>query len=335
MESEPDTYKPQLALALTVLGARLVALTQPREGLEVANEAVAIYRELTAAKTDMFNRDFAVSLHGLSECLAWLNEMEKALVTMQHAVEVYRKLAEINPKAFIPELARGLNDLSNRFINLDRPEDARQAVEEAIALRRKLVAEDPEAHGTWLASSLNNLGVFLSMLGLEEEALAASTESVQLRRNGRSDPKLADSLINHSGMLSHLGRIDEALDAIQEAVVIHRMQYAYGGTSFARELAKCLLIAGQMYKSQDPKTATYLFLEGLSTLLHFATENPGVELDFILPIKEEFEASCRNIGMKPEQVIESQQRLIREGKLDHWSTTSAEDIKDRWGAGAS
>ena len=101
---EPDAAS-RLAGSLNNLSVRLADLGRREEALAAIQEAVAIYRELAAARPDAFRPDLASSLNNLSLRLADLGRREEALAAIQEAVAIYRELAAARPDVFRPDLA--------------------------------------------------------------------------------------------------------------------------------------------------------------------------------------------------------------------------------------
>ena len=75
------------------------------DALAASEEAVAIYRELAAARPDAFRPDLARSLNSLSADLSGLGRAEDALAASEEAAGIYRELAAARPDAFRPDLA--------------------------------------------------------------------------------------------------------------------------------------------------------------------------------------------------------------------------------------
>ena len=242
---EPDAWSRAGGL-LNNLSLRLSDLGRREAALAAIEEAVAIHRDLAAARPDAFRPDLALSLSNLANSLSALGQREAALAAIEEAVAIYRGLAAARPDAFRPNLAHSLNILSVGLAALGRREAALAAIEEAVAIRRDLATARPDAFRPDLARSLNNLTGCLFDLGRREAARAAIEEAVAIHRDlaaARPDafrPDLADSLSNLSRCLSALGRREAARAAIEEAVVIHRDLAAARPDVFRPDLARSL-----------------------------------------------------------------------------------------------
>src|SRR5215472_2817503 len=77
--SEPEIFRPNVALSLNNLGATLSALGRREEALAAAQEAVQICRALAAARPEASTFDLAVSLNTLANRLSELGRREQAL----------------------------------------------------------------------------------------------------------------------------------------------------------------------------------------------------------------------------------------------------------------
>ena len=244
-ESDPARL-PGLAGWLNNLSVRLSALGRREAALTAIEEAVAIRRDLAAARPDAFRPDLASSLNNLSNRLAALGRREAALAAIEDAVDLHRALAAARPDAFRPDLAVSLNNLSVQLSNLGRREAALAAIEEAVAIRRDLATARPDAFRPDLAGSLNNLSNRLAALGRREAALAAIEDAVAIYRDlaaARPDalrPDLARSLNNFSVQLANLGRREAALAAIEDAVGLYRDLAAARPDAFRPDLASSL-----------------------------------------------------------------------------------------------
>ncbi|MFC8350988.1 tetratricopeptide repeat protein, partial [Streptomyces sp. NPDC057280] len=279
--TEEPTWLLDLASSLNNLSSRLSDLGRREEALEASTEAVAIRRELAAARSDAFQLNLAASLNNLSNRLSDLGRREEALEAITEAVDVYRQLTAARPDAFQPDLATSLNNLSIRLSDLGRREEALEAITEAVDVYRQLTAARPGAFQPDLAASLNNLSIRLSELGRREEALEASTEAVAIRRElaaARPDafqPNLASSLNNLSKALSELGRREEALEAITKAVDVYRQLTAARPDAFQPNLAMSLNnLSNALSELGRPEEALEAITEAVAIRRELAAAHP-------------------------------------------------------------
>ena len=244
--SSPAAEPAVRAARLTSLALALSENDYREPALQAAQEAVDLYRELAAARPDVFKPNLAGSLNILGGMLSELGHREPALLAAQEAVDLYRELAVVRPDVFKPDLAMSLNDLAATLSEFDHREPALQAAQEVMDLYRELAAARPDVFKSDLALSLNNLANRLSELGHREPAPEAAQEAVDLYRElaaARPDvfkPNLAGSLNTLAGMLSELGHREPALQAAQEAVDLYRELAAVRPDVFKPDLALSL-----------------------------------------------------------------------------------------------
>jgi tetratricopeptide (TPR) repeat protein len=231
------------ARLLNNLSVRLSELGRREDALAAAEKAMAIWRELAAARPDAFRPVLALSLNSLGVMLSALGRREAALAAAEEATAIYRELAAARPDAFLPDLALSLNSLGVMLSELGRREAALAAAEEATAIRRALAAARPDAFGPDLATSLNNLGNSLSALGHCEDALAAAEEAVGIYRALAATrpeafrPDLARSLGRLGQCLTGLDRPRDALDAFHDGVAALQQPFLAYPPAFAGLMA--------------------------------------------------------------------------------------------------
>ena len=213
---------------LSVLGTVLSTAGRPAEALPALEEAVAVYQELAAARSERYRRYLAQSLDNLGATFFELGRPADALPVTEEAVAICRELAAASPDRYRPDLARSLTNLGVTFSELGRPADALPVTEEAVAICRELAAASPDRYRPDLARSLDNLGIWFSELGRPAEALPVTEEAVTIYRElaaaspDRYRPDLAPSLNNLGVWFSELGRPADALPVAEEAVGIYR-----------------------------------------------------------------------------------------------------------------
>jgi len=166
------------------------------EALDASQEAVAMRRELAAARPDRFRPDLARALSVLAHVVGASGRREEALAASQEAAGVYRELAAARPEEFRDDLVTSLNKLSVRL----RATGMR--IGELLDLELDCVHEVPGA-GAWLKVPLGKLDTE-RMVPIDEETLALLDEITGHRSPGRPLPhprtgKLADFLLTHQG----------------------------------------------------------------------------------------------------------------------------------------
>ena len=76
------------------------------EGLEVAQEAVTLYRELVGLNRDAYLPNLATSVNNLATQLAGVGRRAEGLEAAQEAVTLYRELSEHMPEMYGPAAER-------------------------------------------------------------------------------------------------------------------------------------------------------------------------------------------------------------------------------------
>jgi len=97
---------------LLKLANRLSDVGRSGEALEVAQEAVDLYRELAQASPAAYTPNLAGALNNLAKFLSEVGRSGEALEVAQEAVDLYRVLAQASPAAYTPDLARSLSNLA-------------------------------------------------------------------------------------------------------------------------------------------------------------------------------------------------------------------------------
>ena len=122
-------------------GASLLDLGRHLEALAASEEALALYRDLAAAKPAR-QSDLARVLNSYGATLMHLGRHREALAVLEEALALYRDPASGNA-ARQPDLARALNSYGATLMHLGRHREALAVLEEALALYRDLAAANP------------------------------------------------------------------------------------------------------------------------------------------------------------------------------------------------
>ena len=242
MEAPSERDPVERAHYLHNLANRLSDVGCSGEALEVAQEAVALYRDLAQAYTP----NLAASLGSLAYILADVGCSGEALEAAQEAVGLYRALVQGAPAVYTSALALSLSNLVKFLADVGCSGEALGVAQEAVGLYRALVQVSLAAYAPELARSLSNLAKFLSEVGCPGEALGVAQEAVGLYRDlvqvslAAYAPELARSLNNLATSLSEVGRLGEALEAAQEAVGLYRGLVEGSPAAYTPDLAASL-----------------------------------------------------------------------------------------------
>ncbi|GAA4976442.1 hypothetical protein GCM10023334_102880 [Nonomuraea thailandensis] len=228
---------PCLARALTDLAAALDRAGEREEGLRVALEAVALWRELTDGNT-AHRPGLATALTDLAATLDKGGEHHVGLRVALEAVALWRELTDGNT-AHRPGLATALSSLSSALDRVGEHREQLRVAREAVALWRELTDGS-----TGLASALTTLSVALNSAGEHREDLRVAQEAVALWReltdgNTAYSPDLATALNNLAAALYRAGKYHEALPVARESVALWR-DLVDGNTGHSPTLARTL-----------------------------------------------------------------------------------------------
>jgi tetratricopeptide (TPR) repeat protein len=135
-----------LAAALNNLANSLSEVGKREEALEVAREAVSLYRALAAANPDAFTVDLATSLGAMHSCERALSRGDKALATIGEALEILTPLFRALPTAharLMAQVGRAYVELAEA---LDREPDGKLLgpVDEIFSLLESGAEDDSE-----------------------------------------------------------------------------------------------------------------------------------------------------------------------------------------------
>ncbi|MFD6756118.1 MULTISPECIES: tetratricopeptide repeat protein [Micromonospora] len=275
----PMTAPPEhRAPTQSILSSTLARAGRWKEALKAAENAVAIYRQLTDANSDHIP-ELALALDNLGNRLADVGRQEDALSAAQESVTIYRQLADAN-EAYLPNLAMALNNLAASLAELGRWKEALTKAEEAVEVYRQHANTDT-THLRDFAMALSNLGNSLSGMGRREEALAVARQAVDIHRrpamtNPAYLPDLALALNNLGVGLAEVGHWEEALTTAEESVKIHR-QLADANPDHIPELAMALNnLGGRLIELGRREEALVPTQEAVTIRRELAKVNPAV-----------------------------------------------------------
>lgn len=260
-DDDSALFVPYLAAAMSNLSVRLHESGDDQGAVEMAREAVGLYRELVTPPEQQVVQPIAGSLlpdtpdsreaavpplgehsPGLAMALGNLaNRLDEAhrpseaLAIAGEAAAVYQQLAAADA-AYLPGLARTIN---NRAVLLRESGETAVAISttrQAVNLYRQLAAAEPEVYRDYLAMALGNLANMLVDAGRGRDALAVAQQATDLYRELATDAEphtgpdadnpyhapLAMSLNNLAVHLSAAHRPDAALAATEEASRLYR-----------------------------------------------------------------------------------------------------------------
>jgi serine/threonine protein kinase/tetratricopeptide (TPR) repeat protein len=262
----------ELAEAQRNVARLAIDLGSAAEARTAYREAVALYRELQAARPD--DVELQRRLAGtLNDSATLEGSTERALAAFVEVRAAYRRFLEAHPNdlELRAGLATTLNNLGHACQRMGRQAEAREHFAQARDLQERLLAERPGNRNlqAGLAATLFNYAALRGReIGGIDDALAAFRRCRDLRaalvkaEPGRSDRRadLAAAYQNLGIILRDAGRRDEALDAFQQA---HRAREKLAAdnpfvTRFQADLAASHLDLGAFHSRAGRKDQALL-----------------------------------------------------------------------------
>ncbi|MFJ9569921.1 tetratricopeptide repeat protein [Streptomyces bacillaris] len=191
-DGQPADFRPELATALDSLAGHLGRAGDPAAGLRVAEEAVALHRELVAESAEAFRPGLAAALRTLARCLADTGDPVGALPPVREAVALLRAHGEGAEE----ELAGALRMLGTYGELEGDAEGAVEAFWEAVTLNRRLAPDRPgssPASATPLIAALDDLTRALGRLG--RHAVAVEEFDGIVKEFMETDPEVGRRLV--------------------------------------------------------------------------------------------------------------------------------------------
>ncbi|NMO57528.1 tetratricopeptide repeat protein [Actinoplanes sp. TBRC 11911] len=292
------------------------------EALPAAQEAVALYRRLTAADPAALHPGLGASLSIHCAVLAELGRHDEALSSANEAVAIYRPLATANPSEYLPNLALMLTSQGGRLAALGRRAEALVSTAEAVTQYRTLAVADPAAYLPDLAGSLNNLSNHLSDLGHLNECIEAADEAVSIQRRLASAnsavylPDLALSLHNLGKHLSGLGRREEAVASTREAVLIRRQLADINPAAHLSDLAGSLNnLSNHLSELGESEAGLLAAEEAVAIRRQLAEVNPLAYLPNLALVLNNFGNHLAKCGKHVEGLAAAQEAVAHYRKL--------------------
>lgn len=220
----PTNRSTRLASNLAV---RLSAVGQYEDALEMAEEAVAGYRELASQWPDSYEAELATGLTILSGRLSDLGRSKEALAACLEAVEISRELLNARRRPAGSDRPLGLTAVLKRVFQRDRSGNPVPPIETGLSPSDEEPGEQ-DALRADLAGRLAALSRRLHDVGRRKEALASGEEALGIYRDlaaahpAAFQEDLAGALASVATILSDLDLHRRALDSGREAVAILR-----------------------------------------------------------------------------------------------------------------
>jgi tetratricopeptide (TPR) repeat protein len=143
-QKDPDSYLPDVALALNYLGTLNREQNRREEAMKQFEEALKIYREAAQRDAEAYQPYVALALNNLGTLNSEQNRTEEASAQYEEALEIYREAAQRDADAYQPCVALVLNNLGILENNQNRIEQAREEVAEALRIYEALAKQNPQ-----------------------------------------------------------------------------------------------------------------------------------------------------------------------------------------------
>jgi len=235
--------RDRAALAATIGNLAIACRRAKRadEALSLAEEYLAIGRDLAAADPVAFRRTLAQALAALAQAYEAVGRGAEAVQTGEEAVSALRAASDSLARS---GLASALRQLGARYAERGRNAEALQVTEESVAICRDLAVARAADWQTDLLAALHALGQLHQRLGNDLRAAETAEESVTILRRlvvtqPSRLPSLADELGSAGVWYSQARQGEESVRLLTEAVAIRRDLVArnpYHGQPMAFEL---------------------------------------------------------------------------------------------------
>ena len=172
------------------------------------DEALLIYRNLAADKTEISEFKLAVALNILAVLHSDTQRFDLAEEEYTEALEIRRRLAERNPDAYENEVADTLNNLAVLHSDTQRFDLAEEEYVEALEIRRRMAERNPDAYENDVADTLYNLANLHSDTQRFDLAEEECTEALRIyRRLAERNPDAYENDVAYA--LNHLAVLQQ------------------------------------------------------------------------------------------------------------------------------
>ena len=223
--SDPDTFRPYLAMSLNTLTVRLADCGELQRALRAAKEAAQLTDQLARDQPGEYAVNRALALMTLANRHSAVGNRLEALHFTRQASEHYHLLTQADAR-YQPDYALSLFNLANRFTELGRHEEALGPAEEAVSHFRALEARDERRFKERTAAAMVTLAVDRAACNQPERAHQVAQEAVQrfeklhARRPFRFLPDLVTALLALAGFQDDMEQPLEALRTARKALLL-------------------------------------------------------------------------------------------------------------------
>ena len=246
------------------------------------DEAILIYRNLAADKTEISESKLAGALNNLAVLHSETQRFDLAEKEYVEALEIRRRLAERNPDAFEGEVSDTLNNLANLHLKTQRFDLAEKEYVEALEIRRRLAERNPDAFEGKVAKALNNLASLHRNTQRFDLAEKEYVEALEIRRRlAERNPdayegEVSDTLNNLALVHADTQKFDLAEEEYYESLEICRRLAERNPSAYEKDVANTLHNLANLHKNtQRFDLAEEEYVEALEIRRRLAERNPS------------------------------------------------------------
>ena len=246
------------------------------------DEAISIYRNLAADKTEISEFKLAAALNNLAILHRNTQRFDLAEKEYVEALEIRRRLAERNPDAYEGDVAMTLNNLADLHLNTKRFDLAEEEYTESLEIRRRLAERNPDAFESKVAMTLYNLAYLHSDTQRFDLAEGEYSEALRIyRRLAERNPSAYENVVakilnNLANLHSDTQRFDLAEEEYTEALEIRRRLAERNPSAYESDVAMTLNnLAFVHANTQRLDLAEGEYSEALRIYRRLAERNPS------------------------------------------------------------
>lgn len=256
-----EHFTVDLASALRLGSQQALAEQRWRDGLELLDEEIALYRG--QPDRPACARALAEALHNRGVFLGWLGDDAQALEAAREAVAVRRGLPRRAPAKERADLAASLSFFGALALRLDLEGEAAAAFEEAVGLLQSLrdggdleIEEGLAKASVELAAARARAGETAAAAAATDVAAGAYSAIARLRADAGSVSAHANSLLQSGDLHRRAGAPDNAIAAYRAAAALRGALSRAGGNELVAvaagyKLVICLKRAGRVEEARE------------------------------------------------------------------------------------
>ena len=243
--SNPQAYKPDVAMTLNNLAALYSNTQRFSESEAMYKEALEIRRRLATANPQAYEPDVAMTLNNLAILYSNTQRFSESEAMCKEALEICRRLASYNPQAYEPDMAQTLNNLAILYKDTKRFADAEAMLKDVLNIYRRLTAANPQAYEPDVAMTLNSVGLLYLNTKRYADAIPQFEEALEIyRRLAKANPAQQQGYESCLYWLSQLyPAVNKHLEAYHinmECLPIMKLKYEADKETWQKDYANSL-----------------------------------------------------------------------------------------------